>query len=238
MGCVACIRKRQWPPHIEVQAMNSREPGGVAAARVRRGGRNADTPAGTLAYPVTPSLLLPYPDTPARSLSTTQRRGSSHCPLALPAGVPSHHEAGNRYCDRRQGRAPGWASSRRCDRHRARAGRPGVQGQVRSVRTLDGTHQPLRQARGRRFAPEAHMSSRFVIVDPETHSGTPVFAGTRVPIRTLSDHLEAGDSLEVFLDHFPCVPRGPGAPVVGRPKAPCLAEAAQFARWASQHRGV
>ncbi|MBN8509801.1 MAG: DUF433 domain-containing protein [Burkholderiales bacterium] len=51
------------------------------------------------------------------------------------------------------------------------------------------------------------MSSRFVTVDPEIHSGTPVFAGTRVPIKTLFDHLEAGDSLEVFLDDFPSVSR-------------------------------
>lgn len=33
------------------------------------------------------------------------------------------------------------------------------------------------------------------------------FLGTRVPIRTLIDYLEAGDSLEVFLDHFPSVSR-------------------------------
>jgi uncharacterized protein (DUF433 family) len=51
------------------------------------------------------------------------------------------------------------------------------------------------------------MSSRFITVDPEIHSGTPVFAGTRVPIKTLFDHLEAGDSLEVFLDDFPSVTR-------------------------------
>ena len=51
------------------------------------------------------------------------------------------------------------------------------------------------------------MSSRYVTIDPEIHSGTPVFAGTRVPIKTLFDHLEAGDSLEVFLDDFPSVSR-------------------------------
>ena len=51
------------------------------------------------------------------------------------------------------------------------------------------------------------MNSQRITVDPEIHSGTPVFAGTRVPIRTLFDHLEAGDSLEVFLDDFPSVSR-------------------------------
>ncbi|QGZ92607.1 DUF433 domain-containing protein [Microcystis aeruginosa FD4] len=41
--------------------------------------------------------------------------------------------------------------------------------------------------------------------DPDILGGTPVFKGTRVPIKTLLDYLEAGDSLDVFLDHFPSV---------------------------------
>jgi len=47
----------------------------------------------------------------------------------------------------------------------------------------------------------------LITIDPEIHSGTPVFRGTRVPIKTLFDHLEAGDALEVFLDDFPSVSR-------------------------------
>jgi uncharacterized protein (DUF433 family) len=43
--------------------------------------------------------------------------------------------------------------------------------------------------------------------DPEILGGTPVFAGTRVPVKTLFDYLGAGDSLEVFLDAFPSVSR-------------------------------
>ena len=43
--------------------------------------------------------------------------------------------------------------------------------------------------------------------DPEILGGTPVFAGTRVPARILFEHLEAGDSLEVFLQQFPSVTR-------------------------------
>ena len=43
--------------------------------------------------------------------------------------------------------------------------------------------------------------------DPEVLGGTPVFAGTRVPIKNLVDYLAAGDSLERFLDHFPSVTR-------------------------------
>jgi len=37
--------------------------------------------------------------------------------------------------------------------------------------------------------------------------GTPVFVGTRVPMKILLDYLEAGDSLDEFLDHFPSVKR-------------------------------
>ena len=51
------------------------------------------------------------------------------------------------------------------------------------------------------------MNTRLIVIDPEIHSGTPVFAGTRVPIATLFDHLKAGDSIDVFLDDFPSVSR-------------------------------
>ena len=43
--------------------------------------------------------------------------------------------------------------------------------------------------------------------DPEVLGGTPVFAGTRVPIKNFIDYLAAGDSLEQFLDDFPSVTR-------------------------------
>ena len=43
--------------------------------------------------------------------------------------------------------------------------------------------------------------------DPEILAGEPVFSGTRVPLRNLFDYLEAGDSLEIFLDAFPDVTR-------------------------------
>lgn len=48
---------------------------------------------------------------------------------------------------------------------------------------------------------------RVVHSDPDILGGTPVFVGTRVPIKTLIDYLEAGDSLDEFLDHFPSVSR-------------------------------
>jgi uncharacterized protein (DUF433 family) len=43
--------------------------------------------------------------------------------------------------------------------------------------------------------------------DPDIMGGTPVFIGTRVPVHNLFDYLEAGDSLEEFLDSFPSVSR-------------------------------
>ncbi len=43
--------------------------------------------------------------------------------------------------------------------------------------------------------------------DPDVLGGTPVFAGTRVPVKSLVDYLAAGDPLERFLDHFPSVTR-------------------------------
>ena len=49
--------------------------------------------------------------------------------------------------------------------------------------------------------------NEVIHTDPEILAGEPVFAGTRVPLRNLFDYLEAGDSLEVFLDAFPDVTR-------------------------------
>jgi len=43
--------------------------------------------------------------------------------------------------------------------------------------------------------------------DPEILGGTPVFVGTRVPLKSLYDHLEAGDTLDEFLESFPSVSR-------------------------------
>jgi uncharacterized protein (DUF433 family) len=49
--------------------------------------------------------------------------------------------------------------------------------------------------------------TEVVQVSPEVMSGVPVFRGTRVPVQTLLDHLEAGDSLDAFLAAFPTVRR-------------------------------
>lgn len=46
------------------------------------------------------------------------------------------------------------------------------------------------------------MNSRTINIDPEILGGTPVFYGTRVPIKNLFDYLETGDTIETFLDDF------------------------------------
>src|SRR6185436_14616312 len=52
------------------------------------------------------------------------------------------------------------------------------------------------------------MERESVIVsDPEILGGTPCFRGTRVPVDSLIDYLEAGDTLDEFLDNFPSVSR-------------------------------
>ena len=47
----------------------------------------------------------------------------------------------------------------------------------------------------------------IVTIDPEVMHGTPCFAGTRVPVQTLLDFIEAGDTLDKFLHAFPRVQR-------------------------------
>ena len=50
-------------------------------------------------------------------------------------------------------------------------------------------------------------SMKVVSQNPEVLGGALVFAGTRVPVESLFDHLEAGDSIEDFLEGFPSVRR-------------------------------
>jgi uncharacterized protein (DUF433 family) len=55
---------------------------------------------------------------------------------------------------------------------------------------------------------EAHeITSLPITVDPEILSGTPVFRGTRVPVDSLLSNLEAGVSIDEFLENFPTVSR-------------------------------
>jgi len=51
------------------------------------------------------------------------------------------------------------------------------------------------------------MEQSVVSCDPEVMGGAPVFRGTRVPVQTLLDYLEAGDTIDQFLEGFPSVTR-------------------------------
>lgn len=51
------------------------------------------------------------------------------------------------------------------------------------------------------------MKNNVISINPAIMGGTPVFKGTRVPIQTLVDYLEAGDSIDDFLKGFPTVKR-------------------------------
>ena len=50
-------------------------------------------------------------------------------------------------------------------------------------------------------------SPRIIHRDPEIQGGVPIFVGTRVPLKNLFDSLEAGDSLDTFLEDYPSVSR-------------------------------
>ena len=58
----------------------------------------------------------------------------------------------------------------------------------------------------------------------EILGGTPVFAGTRVPVRTLFDYLEEGDTLEEFLDDFPAVSKEHAVKVLEKTKETMLTQ--------------
>ncbi len=65
----------------------------------------------------------------------------------------------------------------------------------------------------------------LITASPERLSGTPVFAGTRVPVQTLIDYLEAGDPLDSFLEDFPSVTREHAVAVLELAKSALLANA-------------
>jgi uncharacterized protein (DUF433 family) len=51
------------------------------------------------------------------------------------------------------------------------------------------------------------MEKSVISRSPDVMGGTPVFSGTRVPVQTLLDYLEAGESIDDFLEGFPSVNR-------------------------------
>ena len=69
---------------------------------------------------------------------------------------------------------------------------------------MDARAQPSERDGGE---PDAGEGAGLIARSPDVLGGTPVFAGTRVPVRVLLDYLEAGDRLDDFLDDFPSVHR-------------------------------
>jgi uncharacterized protein (DUF433 family) len=65
----------------------------------------------------------------------------------------------------------------------------------------------------------------LITTSPDRLSGTPVFAGTRVPVQTLIDYLEAGDTLDEFLQDFPSVSREHAVAFLELPKSALLTKA-------------
>lgn len=65
----------------------------------------------------------------------------------------------------------------------------------------------------------------LITTSPNRMSGTPVFAGTRVPVQSLIEYIEGGDSLDEFLDDFPSVSRMHALAVLEVAKAALLAHA-------------
>ncbi|MCD4746404.1 MAG: DUF433 domain-containing protein [Bacteroidales bacterium] len=49
------------------------------------------------------------------------------------------------------------------------------------------------------------MTSNFITITPDVQSGTPVFTGTRVPVKNLFDYIRGGDTIAEFLNDFPSV---------------------------------
>ena len=67
------------------------------------------------------------------------------------------------------------------------------------------------------------MADKLIDRNPGILGGTPVFAGTRVPVRILMEHLDAGDSLDDFLDNFPTVSRSQARALLERATAMLVA---------------
>lgn len=70
------------------------------------------------------------------------------------------------------------------------------------------------------------MNKPFISRSPEIMGGTPVFVGTRVPVQTLLDYLEGGETIDEFLQGFPTVKREQVVAFLEEAKARMVASAA------------
>jgi uncharacterized protein (DUF433 family) len=83
---------------------------------------------------------------------------------------------------------------------------------------------PSGTATGEYNAPVAARD--LITVDPEVLGGTPVFRGTRVPVKTLFDYIEANYSLDEFIECFPSVARDVACLVLEQSESALLRSAA------------
>ena len=70
------------------------------------------------------------------------------------------------------------------------------------------------------------QTQQLIISSPDILGGTPVFIGTRVPVKNLTDYIEAGDTLNEFLEDFPSVSREQAVEFVKQAKEALLAQLA------------
>lgn len=70
------------------------------------------------------------------------------------------------------------------------------------------------------------LPTPLITTSPERLGGTPVFAGTRVPVQTLIEYLEAGHPLDQFLEEFPAVSRAHAVAVLELAKRALITPAA------------
>lgn len=70
------------------------------------------------------------------------------------------------------------------------------------------------------------QTQELIVSSPDVLGGTPVFIGTRVPVKNLTDYLEAGDTLDEFLDDFPSVTREQAVEFIEHAKEALLAQLA------------
>ena len=73
------------------------------------------------------------------------------------------------------------------------------------------------------------MTDMLIDRNPDILGGTPVFTGTRVPVRILMEHLEAGDRLDDFLNDYPSVSREQAVEAIGRAATMLIGEADESA---------
>ena len=76
-----------------------------------------------------------------------------------------------------------------------------------AARPLGRQDTPINEEEDTERVPVSDFRSGIISVDPQRMGGTPCIAGTRVPIKSLFDHLADGVSLDEFLEDFEGVPR-------------------------------